>query len=348
MIKNALAIVVFLLCTAGAYACKAKNKASWLSEVTVWDKIIYSTDAPVIKGDTAFLMVSNRHFTAGIKKFAGEQTDTGQQHILYICKRSDTTYVQEINSLSAGIALFTKRNWVLYTEGMGKTFTGNLQRATLMQATYHVNVILFDYASINSKLGGRKNYYFSFNNSLNSYIQYTHFLKEIQTIKNTTRLFEQVNISLFLHSMGNLMFRRMMLEGLFTTFSHQKFIDNIIFNAACVNRKNHHRWISKIDFAKQIYVHYNKADQRLAGAMLISGNRKLGSKPKLPFERHVHYMDFHEAVGKNHSYFLNIPGRSYTMSAAIKNYFMRVLNGENIPFEKEYERSNIAGSKMKL
>jgi hypothetical protein len=347
MIKNAPAILYLLLCAAGAYACKAKNLTSWQYPLSPWDKIVYCRDAQIMKSDTAFLMVSNRHFTSGVKNFAAEQTDTGQQHLLYISQRQDTTFVYDINSLSAGISLFSKKNWVLYTEGMGKTFTGNLQRASLMSTTYNVNVILFDYASINNELGGRKNYYFSLQNSLNSYLQYTRFLKEIQTIKNNTLLFEHVSINVFLHSMGNLMFRRMMLEGLSSTFNHQKFIDNIIFNAACVNRKNHHRWISKIDFASNIYVHFNKADRKLGGAMLISGNRKLGSKPKSTFGRHIHYMDFHEAVGNNHSYFLNIPGRSFVMSAAIQNYYRRILHGENIPFEKEFERSNIVGSKMR-
>jgi len=194
-------------------ACISKKKILPVAHNSLWQMIRYNKGSEIMALDTAFLMVSNRHFMTEQVQFADEQTDTTQQHILYIGRKNNFIYVYELNSLQEGIALFPKKNWVLYTEGMGKTFTGNIERATLMTKTYDVQVILFDYASINSTLGGKKNFDFSMQNALASSHQYTQFLKEISTIHQQTTLFEGVHISLFLHSMGNLMFRKMMLDN---------------------------------------------------------------------------------------------------------------------------------------
>ena len=339
--------IYFLTCVfLGLSSCKLPRTISRQNDMSIWKKIQYKTHGEMLPSDTAFLMVSNRHFFEGKTVFADEETDTAQRHLLYVSKVNDVWMVEEIQSLEEGIALFPKKNWVLYTVGMGKTFTGNIERAYLMTKTYHVNVILFDYASINSTLGIKKNFDYSLRNSNISSLQYTRFLKEIETLQSTTDLFKQTSISIFLHSMGNLMFRRMMLEHSFEKARVNPFIENIIINAPCVNRKNHHRWISKIDFAKNIYINYNKADYKLNGAMLLSGNRKLGSKPKYPFAKKVNYIDFNAAVGKTHNYFLNIPSRTYVMSARVQNYFSQVLNGKEVD-AKDFEKSKIVGFEMK-
>ncbi|MBK7587663.1 MAG: alpha/beta hydrolase [Bacteroidetes bacterium] len=327
-------------------ACISKKKILPVAHNSLWQMIRYNKGSEIMALDTAFLMVSNRHFITEQVQFADEQTDTTQQHILYIGRKNNFIYVYELNSLQEGIALFPKKNWVLYTEGMGKTFTGNIERATLMTKTYDVQVILFDYASINSTLGGKKNFDFSMQNALTSSHQYTQFLKEISTIHQQTTLFEGVHISLFLHSMGNLMFRKMMLDNEYKVLGNHQFIQHILFNAACVNRKNHHQWLANIDFAQHLYIHYNQADKKLNGAMIISGNRKLGSKPCRPFARNVSYIDFHNAVGNNHSYFLNIPGRDFVMSDAIQQYYTTVLNGRPYDVDSLLKPSRIVGYNM--
>lgn len=328
-------------------ACKLPASISKQNDSSTWKKIQYKTNGEILLSDTAFLMVSNRHFFENDTVFANEETDTSQRHLLYVSKVNEAWQVREIQSLEEGIGLFPKKNWVLYTEGMGKTFTGNIERAYLMTTTYDVNVILFDYASINRSLSVIKNFDFSLQNSNKSYRQYARFLQEIETLQSTTDLFKQTDISIFSHSMGNLMFRKMMLEKAFEPKSKKVFIKNIIFNAPCVNRKNHHRWMTKIHFAKNIYVNFNKSDYKLNGAMLLSGNRKLGSKPKYPFAINVHYMDFHAAVGKTHNYFLNIPARTFVMSKSIQNYFFQILNG--MKFEEDVlQKSDIVGYEMKL
>ncbi len=340
-------IVLFLFVSFSARAGKIKKQLAGQTGDSIWQKIIFQQHQPPIYTPGSFLIVSNRHILPQQKMFADEACDTTQRHILMVCPVHDTLMVYALPDLLNGIALMPKKNWVLYTEGMGKTFAGNLQRAILMENTYDVNVIMFDYASIDSRLSGRKNYYFSLQNSIRSCTQYTNFLQEIQTIKQQTDRLDNVSINIFLHSMGNLMFRKMMIENRSAIFRHEVFIDNIIFNAACVNRKGHARWIKQIDFARAVYIHYNPADRKLGGAMLISGNRKLGSKPKYPFSKKAHYVNFHQAVGSNHSYFLNIPGRQFVMSEEIKSYYHALLHGKQILSEKIYPPAHPVGNAMK-
>ena len=317
-------------------ACKVPNSISQYNDKEVWQNIHYNINENILQTDTAFLMVSNRIFDANKKAFAEENIDTHSVHYLYISKSDTVWNVHEIKTLEEGIKRMPNKNWVLYTEGMGKIFTNNMERAYLMSNTYHVNVILFDYASINSQLSILKNYYFSYHNAVNSAKQYYHFLKNIQQLKESTSLFANKKVSIFLHSMGNLVFQKMIKnQAMASELNRIKFIDNIIFNAADVNRKNHNRWIGNIEFAKNIIINYNTSDTKLMMAMLISGNRKMGSKPLRPYARNADYTNLHKEVGNNHSYFLNIPNRTFRMNEKVKIYFEKILNGQALK-EKDF------------
>ncbi len=294
-----------------------------------WENIKYHAVEHVALTDTCFIMVSNRHIDAKKLNFADEFSDTTQTHILFVTKRDSIWHIYELETLEQACSMMPSRDWVLYAEGMGKLFTGNLQRGNLMQAMYQVNVILFDYASINSQLGLLKNFKFSLHNAEKSAHQYYHFLCEVKKIQQQTTFFKHKHLSIFLHSMGNILLKNMMLAKYFDT--HQMpIVDNLILNAACINRKNHHAWLAHPEFAKRVFVHFNQADNKLFGAMLLSGNRKLGSKPIRPFATGVNYINFHAVVGKTHNYFLNIPERTFRLSPLLYNYLSTILHGNSI------------------
>lgn len=326
-------------------ACKTPSSILMHNSEETWGHVKYDRENTI--SDTAFLMFSNRHFTEGTLRFADNQTDTSQSHLLYICKKNNLWHVQEINSLAEGIAKFPQKNWVLYTEGMGKIFTSNIERAYLMSGQYDVNVILFDYASIMDEKGVGRNYRFARTNSAASHKQYARFLAEIAHIKYSTHYFDNVSISIFVHSLGNAMFRKMMMEKEHIAFGHKKFIDNVILNASCVSRKNHHRWVGAIDFAKRVYINFNRQDRNLNGATFLTLRRMLGCKPKYPFAKNAMYIDFNEAVGKEHSYFLNFPFRHFVLPGGVVSYFSSVLNGQYLDAVRDLEKSNITGNKIK-
>lgn len=300
-----------------------------LHQAINWDQIQYHIGENPIQGDTCFILVTNRHIDALKTNFADELCDTSQSHILFVNKIDTFWQVYELETLEKACSLMPSRDWVLYTEGMGKLFTGNLQRAYLMQQMYKVNVILFDYASINSQLGLFKNFQFSLHNAEKSAYQYYVFLCEIKKIQQQTTYFKHKHLSIFLHSMGNILLKNMMLAKYYKE-NQLPQVDNLILNAACINRKNHHAWLAHPGFAKRVFVHFNQADNKLFGAMILSGNRKLGSKPLRPFATGVNYVNFHVAVGKTHNYFLNIPERTFRLSPILYNYFSTILHGHSL------------------
>jgi hypothetical protein len=294
-----------------------------------WKNIHYGTSTSHYTSDTSFVLVSNRHFSPYKLRFASEDIDTSTLHYFYILKKDSIWHVVETNNLEEACQKLPARNWLLYTEGMGKLFVSNLERAKLMTNTYQLNVIFFDYASINSEYGIRKNFTFSISNAKNSTLQFANLLFEIETLIKDG-LFKDNKLSLFSHSMGNIMFRQMILDHYDTIFTTTPFIDNVILNAACVPQKNHEVWINNIHFAKHIYINYNNGDNKLHGASLMTGNKKLGRKPSIKESAFYTYVDFHQAVDNTHSYFLHIPGRKNPLTPAIQSYYNSVLNGDTL------------------
>ncbi len=310
-------------------ACKNSRYINNYNEDQRWQQLHYSYKEPIIPSDTAFIMVSNRPILGDKLRFALEEIDTSQLHYFFISKQNSTWNVHEVNSLNEAISYMPTKNWVIYTEGMGKLFTGNIERAYLMTKMYDVNVILFDYASIHTDYSMLKNFNFSMNNSILSAPQYTRFLYQIKSLRETNQ-FQNKSVTLFFHSMGNLMLREMMMHEKINELNATPFADQLILNAACVSRKNHAQWIGKIQFAKHIYININKQDYKLRGAQLLSGNKKLGTRPLAPLAQHADYIDFNHAVGNTHNYFLTIPGRPNPMTPFIHAYYKSILNGKSV------------------
>jgi len=312
-------------------SCRTKRYVQTYNEDRRWSQLHYhAADTPPAGADTAFVMVSNRPLHPDRARFAEEDLDTTRLHYLLVQQRTPTDWdVTELPTLQACLAALPDRDWVIYSEGMGKLFTGNIERAQLMTRTYGVNVVLFDYASMRSDLGMLKNFRFSMQNSTQSARQYSQFLAEMQDLKAQGHLGRR-HISIFLHSMGNLMLQEAVRQQQSSVMPSTPFADNLILNAACVPQKQHADWVAKLTLAQRVYVHYNRADYKLQAASILSGNSKLGSKPRAPFPAQVQYIDFHEAVGKTHNYFLWIPGRENPLTEPIRRHYQTVLHGEPV------------------
>lgn len=298
----------------------------------------YQADAVPGEG---FLMYSNRviRFEPSIRD--DERSDTAVGRYLYIEAADSVWRIYPVYSLQEGVRLCPRRDWVIYTEGMGKTFQGNIERAAAMQQTYQVNVLLFDYASIASDLGMFKNFRLAMQNAASSHRQFDRLLDSVRQLRMASMWADQ-NITLFFHSMGNLVLQHLLQDPARLTQNSKPFIQQVILNAACVNRQGHHRWLRNLNFAEHIVIHYNRADYKLNGASFLSGNRKLGSKPRYPYHHGVRYVDFHAATGKTHNYFLDIPDRSFRRGAFIHAYYLALLHGQQ-PDWRQMPRSPWVG-----
>jgi hypothetical protein len=263
--------------------------------------------------------------------------DTAGLKYFFLQKSAGKWNVFQVPTLADAMHLLPeKRDIVVYTEGMGKIFTTNVERAMLMRSQYHVNVIMFDYASINTTYKPARNFKFARSNARLSAPHYFRLLQQIQQARRDSEdWMQQVKVSTFYHSMGNIILMEMMKSQPYEQLNSDPFIDNVVINAACVPSKDHKEWVENIHFANKVYIHYNRSDWQLKGAHLLTLKKQLGEKLKGPLAANASYINFRDQVGRQHSYFLNFPRNDYRMTTEMKDYFGQLFSGNIAVLEEE-------------
>lgn len=325
-----------ILCITISFSAQAQ--LSHYNSEAYWANFCFQTDCvkPSLT-DTCLVFVSNRHLYKDSLRFVDEFVDTAGLKYFFLQKSAGKWNVFQVPTLSDAMHLMPgKRDIVVYAEGMGKIFTTNVQRALLMRSQYNVNVIMFDYASINTTYRPSKNFKFARSNARISAPHYFRLLKTIQQARRENEdWITHVKVSTFCHSMGNIIFREMMKHQPYEELNNEPFIDNVVLNAACVPSKGHNEWVEKIRFANKIYIHYNRSDWQLKGAHLLTLTPQLGEKLKGPRAANASYINFRDQVGSQHSYFLNFPQNEYRMTQAMRDYFVQLFSGNTAVLEEE-------------
>jgi hypothetical protein len=304
-----------------------------------WEEFLLqpSTLLPPVKSDTCLVFVSNRYIHPDSLRFVDEFLDTTSLKYFFLAKAAGKWNVYQAASLADAMEHMPRgKDIVVYAEGMGKIFTANVARAKLMASQYNVNVVMFDYASINNAYKPSKNFRFARQNARLSAAQYLGLLKELQQAKAAAAPWiDGVKLTTFYHSMGNIILKQMVEQHDISGLNSTPFIDNLVINAACVPQKHHAEWVEKISFAKQVYVHYNRADLQLKGAHLLMMKKQLGEKVKKKAQAdNAVYVNFHNMVGWQHSYFMNFPRNEFKLSPAMVAYFKRIFNGQGVSFNE--------------
>ncbi|PWV53635.1 alpha/beta hydrolase [Chitinophaga sp. S165] len=325
-----------LLCITISFSAQAQL-AHYNSEA-YWANFCLQTDSikPSLT-DTCLVFVSNRHLYKDSLRFVDEFVDTAGLKYFFLQKNAGQWNVFQVPTLSEAMSMMPqKRDIVVYAEGMGKIFTTNVQRALLMRSQYNVNVVMFDYASINTTYRPSKNFKFARSNARISAPHYFRLLKTIQQARvENEDWIAHVRVSTFCHSMGNIIFREMMRNQPYEELNSVPFIDNVVLNAACVPSKGHKEWVEKIRFANKIYINYNRSDWQLKGAHLLTLTAQLGEKLKGKRANNANYVNFREQGGRQHSYFLNFPQNDYRMTPEMRDYFVQLFSGNTAVLEEE-------------
>lgn len=283
--------------------------------------------------DTCLVFVSNRHVMMDSLRFVDESLDTAALKYFFLQKQEGKWKVYKAATLAEVMeSLPGRKDIVVYAEGMGKTFTANVERAKLMSTQYNVHVVMFDYASTNSTYKPSKNFRFARENARLSAAQYLSLLKELREARlSQASWIDGRKLSTFYHSMGNIILEKMVEEHDISSINGTPFIDNLVINAACVPSKHHRAWLEKIRFAKQVYVHYNRTDLQLKGAHLLTFKKQLGEKSKTKQRaENAIYINFHDMAGFQHSYFMNFPYNEYRLTPAMVDYFSKLFTGQDI------------------
>jgi hypothetical protein len=284
--------------------------------------------SPIKASDTAIVVVSNRKPSNDALRYMSETRDGDTLRYYFVYSRGGRWNVLQVASLEKAIQYMPdkSRDWVMYTEGMGKLFTTDLYRGMSMAGQYGVNVILFDYPSITTTKKSLGNYFFAIGNARTAYKDFTPAFEDVKRLKEAGKL-GTGNISMFYHSMGNHVIRQMVKHNKIDKLNGDVWISNVILNAACVPRRGHKRWINNISFAKGIYINYNQDDLTLKMAYLAGKKIQLGNKPVRNISSKAHYINFNTLCGSGHSNFLSLAGREPAKPAALQ-YYRTILHGQ--------------------
>lgn len=152
--------------------------------------------------------------------------------------------------------------------------------------------------------------------------------------KDHPEKFSKIKSTLLVHSMGNIVFARMMESYQQQSFDKNLF-DTVILNSADADAKDHDLWVKKIDFSDNIYITVNKHDNILGLSAKRQREKRLGQKLETMFGKDIllannaNYVDFSK-IDVNHRYFLKggQDGNPY-----LEKFYEAVLNGNPVNLE---------------
>lgn len=219
---------------------------------------------------------------------------------------------------------------VVYGEGMGKTFTANVDRATRLTRIYNVTTIMFDWPTYTPNLSGGKNYKRARIQSTNVSRSLCNLFAGLEKIKPSLKA-DSLNLSLLLHSLGNRLIKEAVMNDHITT--KIKLFNDIILNAACVKMRRHRKWLEKLNIQDQIYLTRNNKDRTLLLAKLAGFTEQLGRRSALRKAKNAIYLDFSPVLEREHNYFLmtNILVRH----PDLKTIYNDIFHGKAINFNDE-------------
>lgn len=269
-----------------------------------WTNTSLNKNYAPAENDTCLFVISTRNYSDSLKEFVDYDYDTtGTLKYFAIYYKGNNWTAVPYSSLAELLNLKSSyKNLVVFTEGLGKTFTSGVDRATKVMRTYGVDEIFFDWPTDRPYMRSGKNIKVTCYVAPKVAITYVQFLEEFQSYKiNHPEKFKVV--TLFFHSMGNLLLMYDLQNNRFKNIS-PNLVNTVVLNAACVNQTHHKEWLDKLTFANRIYLTINDRDRNLRGASIIFGDHQLGEKPKKEFCEKAKYINFSNILSKEHNYFL--------------------------------------------
>lgn len=269
-----------------------------------WDNVCLDKSYKPTTGDTCLLVASIRNYDAARHEFVDYDYDTtGTIKYFAVYFRGNQWYAVPHESLTE---LMEQKqsfgDFVIFTEGLGKTFTSGIDRATRLMRVYHVEGLYFDWPTARPYMRSRKNIKVTSLVAPKAAKAYAVFLKDFQQYKNThSEKFKTV--TLFFHSMGNLLLMYNLKTNALNGLS-PFLVNSVILNAACVNQTHHKEWLDNLSFTNQIYITINDKDMNLRGASIIFRDHQLGERPKGDFSEKANYINFSHVLSNEHNYYI--------------------------------------------
>ena len=298
-------------------------EGDYFNSEAAWQKMQLQQGAlpKLFSTDTFIIVASNRKLDTTLRYALETREDSGVHYFLVLAKGgkwlvySQSSLAQSLSATKGD----NNRNWVIYTEGMGKLFTTDVDRGMAMASQYGVRVLLLDYPSISTTRKSLGNYFFAIKNARRTPRYFLPVIDSFRLLQPA--MLPDANVHLFFHSMGNNLMRGIARSKELECINSEVWADNLILNAACVKQGGHHKWMNKVKFAQYKYIHYNPQDRTLFLAHLVSKKRQLGERVRKPLAANTTYINFNTLTGeRGHSNFLNLTGRKPIPSISYEHY----------------------------
>ena len=268
-----------------------------------WNKITFNPEYIPTNNDTAIVFVSVRDYFPAKTEFMGYELDsTHKIHYFTIYFNTNKWIcVPRQNLEEAFIGTKKSKDMVVYGEGMGKEFTGDLDRATRLTRTYDVLTVMFDWPTYRPYLNGGKNYRKARVQSPEVAKLMCDFFIELEKIKPVVKA-DSLNLTLLFHSLGN----RLIKEAVTNNFINlkTKLFHHVVLNAPCVSKRGHKKWLEKLNIQDEIYLTRNNKDRTLALAKWVGFTEQLGRYWGGAKAHNAVYLNFSPVLEKEHNYFL--------------------------------------------
>lgn len=297
-----------------------------------WANVQLNKNYKPAADDTCLFVASIRNYNETTHEFVDYDYDTtGTIKYFAIYFKGNKWIVVPHSSLSELMDLKANfKNFVVLTEGLGKTFTSGIDRATKLIRTYNVDELFFDWPTDRPYMRSGKNIMVTSYLAPKAAKAYAIFLTDFDVYKNShSEKFKSV--TLFFHSMGNLLLMYNLKNNALDSIS-PSLINSVILNAACVNQTHHKEWLDKLSFTDHIYITINNRDRNLRGASIIFRDHQLGEKPKAVFCEKANYINFSKVLDKEHNYYIMQP--LLTKKSFFKKFYADIFEGKNP--EKDY------------
>lgn len=318
-------LLILILFTAGFV--NAQNRDHLVLQYNCkWENITFNKNYQPVAGDTSFFVVSVRNYDDSKTEFLDYENDTTGLLKYFTVYVSGTKWTvvpyKSFSDMMDSKSLY--KDFVIFTEGLGKTFPAGVDRATTLLRLYYVDELFFDWPTDRPDIKPGKNIKITMQIAPKVAAAYAQFALEFQQYKLAHSAKFKTTTLLF-HSMGNLLLMHALKQNLLNDVKPGVF-DEVILNAACVNQKRHKEWLDKLTFSDHIYITINSRDKNLNGAKLLFMAHQLGEKPKRPYCAKAHYVDFSEVLHKEHNYFL----LSYVVNQKpyLKKFYADIFKGE--------------------
>ena len=220
-------------------------------------------------------------------------------------------------------------NALFFVHGFNTDFSDALESAYKIEQLYNLEVILFTWPSNG---GG----------AIEGLSSYQDDKRDASlSIGALDRCFEKLadyfmkyaeqackrKFSLALHSMGNYLFKRLLLSSIYQ--GETLLFDNIIMLAADVNNEGHASWVDRVRFRNRLFITINEDDAALLASKALAGEEqkaRLGHWGKNLTAKNAAYLDFTDAANivAHHNYFTD---DSALQNSRIKELFQQAFNG---------------------